>query len=57
MARTARAAPSLTDNTPDYVDRSYDEELLEKYQPMLEARHDDAQLLGDIHPPRRNIDS
>jgi len=36
MTRTARAAPSLADNTPDYVTRSYDEELLEKYQPMLD---------------------
>jgi len=36
LARTARAAPSLTDNTPDYVTRSYDEDLLEKYQPMLD---------------------
>jgi len=36
MARSARAAPSLADNTPDYVERSYDEQLLEKYQPMLD---------------------
>jgi len=40
MARSARAAASLADNTPDYVERSYEQNLLREAPA-------DARSLGD----------